>query len=525
MINDNPKTLIKKRSSRLIRSLGLWLTIGFFSLQSCDTHFAELNTNPDAISRVIPKYIFSKAQYDGARYNGNTEALLLGTMQYTTSYNDVAGFGSKYTAAVVFLSFSVFSNAYPNQINEIGEVIRVVKDDPAQTNLYAMARIWRVYCFSRITDLYGDVPYSQAGQGYSASVLQPAYDAQRDIYADMLKELDEAAQSLNAGNANTFETSDLIYGGNPDQWKKFAYSLMLRLGMRMTKADAVGAQAWVTKAVAGGVITAYSDIAKLNYTGSGQVINQNPIAYIMLRYNYLKADGTSNTEGGKYQQVFIDALKKNNDPRLPVISVVYANGAADTSVALQKGMPATINGAKPANFITYSEPNPKTLLRLAAPVLLFTAAETYFLLSEAALRGWYAAETAAALYEKGIRAAMQHWDLISGIKDVISKRRIDAYAASHALNVKGTFEAQMSQIYNQFWAGIFPDAQEVFANYRRTGYPALTPNNYPGNATGGRIFRRFLYPVSEQTLNAHSYKTAVARQGADDFMTPIWWDK
>src|SRR6218665_1470665 len=130
MINDNPKTLIKKRSSRLIRSLGLWLTIGFFSLQSCDTHFAELNTNPDGISRVIPKYIFSKAQYDGTRYNGNTEALLLGTIQYTTSFNDVAGFGSKYTAAVVFLSFSVFSNAYPNQINEIGEVIRVVKDDP-----------------------------------------------------------------------------------------------------------------------------------------------------------------------------------------------------------------------------------------------------------------------------------------------------------------------------------------------------------------------------------------------------------
>jgi hypothetical protein len=70
-------------------------------------------------------------------------------------------------------------------------------------------------------------------------------------------------------------------------------------------------------------------------------------------------------------------------------------------------MPATINGVKPADFVTYSEPNQKTVLRLAAPMLLFTAAETYFLLSEAALKNWYTAESASSLYEKGIRAAMQ----------------------------------------------------------------------------------------------------------------------
>jgi hypothetical protein len=83
----------------------------------------------------------------------------------------------------------------------------------------------------------------------------------------------------------------------------------------------------------------------------------------------------------------------------------------------------------------------------------------------------------------------------------------------------------MEQIYNQFWVGLFPDAQEVYNNYRRTGYPALVPNNYPGNATGGKIFRRLLYPTSEQTLNRSSYNEAVLRQGADDLMTRVWWDK
>ncbi|SKC50548.1 SusD/RagB family nutrient-binding outer membrane lipoprotein [Ohtaekwangia koreensis] len=513
------KLTIKKYTRVLLLAPSLLFT------QACDNGFEEINTNPDAVSEATPQYIFSKAQYDGARYSGNTASLLLGTMQYTTSYNDVAGFGSKYVASQSAQSSSVFNNAYPNQINEIGEVIKAVKDDPAQVNLYAVARIWRAYCFSRLTDLYGDIPYSEAGQGYNESIFQPAYDPQQAIYADILKELDEAAQSLDAGNATTFGTSDLIYGGDPTQWKKLAYSLMLRLGMRLTKVDAGNAQIWVTKAIAGGVITQYNDIAKLTYLGSGQDINKNPLALALLTDDYIKADGVSNTEGGKYQQVFIDSLKENNDPRLGVLAVVYVNGVADVTADIQKGMPATINGVKPADFVTYSEPNQKTVLRLAAPMLLFTAAETYFLLSEAALKNWYTAESASALYEKGIRAAMQQWDLISGTAGTISSGDIDTYVASHALNTGGTVDAQMAQIYTQFWMSIFPDAQEVFANYRRTGYPALVPNNYPGNATGGKIFRRFLYPVNEATLNTDSYSEAIGQQGPDDFLTRIWWDK
>jgi len=498
---------------------------GLLFIQACDKNFEEINTNPDAVSKVTPQYIFSKAQYDGVINSANSSKLLLGTMQYTTSYNDVDGFGSKYVAAQRSLSSVVFSSGYPNQINEIGEVIKAVKNDPTQVNRYAVARIWKAFCFSRLTDLYGDIPYTEAGQGYNKSIFQPAYDAQKDIYADLLKELDEAANSLDANNTTTFGTSDQIYSGDTGQWKKFAYSLMLRLGMRMTKVDATNAQVWVTKAIAGGVIVNYADIAKMTYIGSGQDINKNPMALDLLNSSYIKADGVSNTEGGKYQQVFIDSLKKNNDPRLSVLSVVYVNGIADATPAIQKGMPATINGQKPADFVTYSEPKQTTVLRLASPVLLFTVAETNFLLAEAALRNWYSGETAAALYEKGIRAAMQQWDLISGTTGTITSNQVNAYVSAHPLNTGATFEKQMEQIYNQFWTGIFPDAQEVFANYRRTGYPALVPNNYPGNATGGKIFRRFLYPVNEQTLNTTAYTVAVGRQGADDFLTRIWWDK
>lgn len=494
-------------------------------LTSCDNGFEELNTNPNAVTVPNTPYIFSKAIYDGAQYSGNKGALLFGLMQYTTSYNDVEGFGSKYVASQVNATGGVFTNAFPNQINEIGEVIKALKDDATRVNMYAMARIWKVYTFSRLTDLYGDIPYSEAGQGYNLSIFQPKYDAQSAIYPDMLNELEAAATSLNASSTASFGSSDLIYQGNITQWKKFAYSLMLRLGMRLSKVDATASQSWVTKAIAGGVIREYADIAKVSYLSGGQNINKNPIAWQLLNDNYLRADGTNNTEGGKYQDVFINSLKANNDPRLGVLSVVYVNGAASSDESIQKGMPANINGVKPANFVTYSEPKQTTVLKVDAPLLLFTVAEADFLLAEAALKGWYTTETAASLYEAGIRAAMRQWDLISGTTGTISQARIDSYVAAHAFKTSGTVAERTEQIYNEFWVGLFPDAQEVYNNYRRTGYPALVPNVYPGNATGGRIFRRFLYPVSEQTLNRVQYNAAVQRQGADDLMTRIWWDK
>jgi len=498
----------------------LLVLLGILATQSCTKNFDTLNVNPNASSKAVPQYIFTKAEYDGTARMAD---LLMGTMQYTTSFNDVAGFGSKYVLAQTQQTFAAFANAYPNEINELVEVIKAAGKDPSQVNLVAEARIWRVYCFSRLTDLYGDIPYSQAGQGYNSSIYKPAYDAQKDIYADMLKELDQAAGSLDDSKA-TFGVADLIYNGNTAQWKKFAYSLMLRCAMRMTKVDIASAQAWATKAIAGGVILNDADIAKVPYVGSGQDINKNPLANDLWNSDYIAQNGTTNTEGGKYQDAFISYLKTNNDPRLGVISIVYKGGVADTTSSIQKGMPSSLN-AKPADFVTYSEPNPKTILLLNSPRLVFTAAESYFLLAEAASRGWYSATSASSLYESGIAASMRQWAIIGGSAGAISNAQINTYISYHKFNSAGTLDEKMAQIYTQFWVGIFPDAQEVFATYRRTGYPALVPNNYVGNATGGKIFRRMLYPISEQNLNAASYAAAVARQGADDLLTRMWWDK
>lgn len=499
------------------------------ALPSCDKGYKSLNINPDAVSKPTPEYTFTLAEYEGAGYNGHYGSsgsnFLMGTMQYTTSYNDVAGFGSKYITSQINASSAAFTAAYPDEIDLLHIVIKTVTGNASRINELAEARIWRVYCFSKLTDLYGDIPYSQASLGYDSSNYKPVYDAQKDIYANMLSELDAAASSLDASKTVSYGTSDLIYGGNPAQWKKFAYSLMLRLGMRLTKVDIATAQTWVTKAIAGGVITADADIAKMSYLAGGQDINKNPLILDMWNADYIAQNGKTNTEGGKYADSWINYLQSTQDPRLPVISVVWVNGAPDTTSSKQKGMPQNLANQLPANFVTYSEPNPKTVLLLNAPRMLFTVAESNFLLAEAALRGWYNGSPAATLYQNGVQAAMRQWSIIAGPAGAISPAQVSAYLANNPYNAAGTFDQQMGQIYTQFWVSNFPESQEVYDNYRRTGYPALVPNNYPTNATGGQIFRRCIYPISEQNLNTANYQAAVVRQGADDLLTRIWWDK
>jgi hypothetical protein len=339
----------------------------------------------------------------------------------------------------------------------------------------------------------------------------------------MLKELDEAATAIDPVKTN-YGAADLIYNGDMTKWKKFSYSLMLRLAMRMTKVDIALSETWAKKAIAGGVITQDADVAKVNgYVPAGQDINKNPLALAMLNSDYIGANGSSNPEGGKFQDVFINYLKTISDPRLGVLSVVYVNGKADTTSATQKGMSSSLS-SKPADFVTYSEPNQSTILQLNSPYLLLTNAETSFLLSEAALRGWYSGASASASYENGISASMRQWSLF-GAAGTISTNQIQTYIKYHPLNTAGTFDNQMNQIYTQFWVGVYPNSQEVFATYRRTGYPALVPNNYVGNATGGKIFRRFLYPATEQNLNGENYQAAIARQGPDEFLTRMWWDR
>lgn len=499
----------------------------FVLLPACDNGLEELNKNPDAYTEVIPEYLFTKAQLDAVNNNyfGSAALTIGGSMQHFATYKEVPAAGDKYFNEGY--SYSHFTTAYPNEVNEIQEVIRAVSEKPEDVNKLSIARIWRVYIMHRITDLYGDVPYSEAGQGLTSKNFTPKYDEQSLIYADMLQELDQAALALNPAFPS-MGNSDLMYGGNVEKWKKFAYSLMLRLGMRLTKADAATAKTWVEKAIAGGVITSESDIALIGYVDGSQVASRNPIAQALLVGDYINPQSEDNVEGGKLAKTFIDHLKNTHDPRLNVISVVWVKNAtgvyvADTATALQQGMPNAAFNSKPGNFNIYSEPHPNTILKYDAPLIVLSSAEVNLLLAEAVLRGWYSGN-AAELYKTAVGAGMRNWAYF-GAPGVISSEKINAYLAQNPYPVGGTMEEQMEVLQTEKWVSLFLDEYEIFANWRRTGYPALTPTNYPGNLTGGTIPRRFVLPPAEENINGENFHEAINRQGPNRLTSRVWWDK
>src|SRR5687768_1761976 len=221
------------------------IAAGTLGLFGCDKNFEKINTDPTKLtsSTMNYAYLFTAAQLTTT---GNTDAnayedwrnnLIYGAtmIQHLASFTGYWG-GDKYTYNASYNS-AYWDMNYPNSVKNIVDVIENIKGNADHANFYQIARIFKVLMFHRLTDMYGDVPYSEAGLGYKTGNTKPKYDKQADIYADMLKELEDAASKLDPSKTNTVGAADLIYAGSVPKWKKLAYSLMLRLAMRQTKVD------------------------------------------------------------------------------------------------------------------------------------------------------------------------------------------------------------------------------------------------------------------------------------------------
>ncbi|MXV51866.1 SusD/RagB family nutrient-binding outer membrane lipoprotein [Pedobacter sp. HMF7647] len=542
---------MKKKYILIPALAGLLITAG------CDKNFEEINTDPTKLNSASMNYnfLFTTAElvtsgnsdanaYEDWRGNLIYASTMVQHLSSTTGY----WAGDKYTLNGGYLS-AYWDVNYPNSIKNITDIIENVKSNPNQTNFYNISRIFKVFMFQRMTDLYGDIPYSQSGQAYLSQNLTPVYDSQESIYADMLKELDEAAAALNAASPNTVGAADMLYGGDVSKWKKFAYSEMLRLAMRLIKVKPQDAKTWAAKAAAGGVMTAISDNAILQHpnlapqnnlaNGTGSVlISQDPNATRISKtfMDYLKSSGDPRTR-------FIATLVTpsnigtNTDPAVPGYDAnTNTIDYGDTTVTKQLGQPngydvtgtRGINTAPnwPGAQYKYSVVNRYTVARFEAPTFFLTAAETQLLLAEAAERG-YVSGSAATFYTAGVTAAMQQFaqynlGAVSGINVPASEI---AYFLSKNPYAGGA--AGISQINTQYWVASFGDEYEAWTNWRRSGIPALTPvAAYPGNATNGTIPRRYTYPTNEAAVNPQNYQDAVNRLSGGDKMTSrVWWDK
>lgn len=487
---------------------------------SCDNGFDELNTNKTALTVIDPVLLLNSAIINSSYTNGSSGGSVLiydmGVVQQIIS--PVAGVvtGANFNRENRPAAATIWQNYYQNVIRNTKEAIELTKDEPNRTNLKNMARIVQAYAFMVLTDEYGDIPYFQGGKGYREQTFYPIYDAQQDIYSDIIKELGEASDELDA--AATKVEADVLFSGNIAQWKKFGYSLLLRAGMRLSKADATTAQATVQKAFEGGVINSNSD--------NVMIIHDN---------NYRNGHGVTlnSTEGGNFYlaEPFVNYLKNTNDPRLSAIAVRYigALSAADQAAANnasilpadQVGMPIGSAEFNASTYGTYSQVDRRRMIKLTAPCFLLTAAQTQLLLAEAKQNDWITSATSEAeYYNNGVKLHMEQLGTYDA-GSTVSSADADAYLAANPFNPANALE----QINTQYWIASFLNGPEAFANFRRSGFPALIPNPSGGQDISSSFIRRLIYPSSEISVNSSNVQSAVSRMGGEKLDTRVWWDK
>src|SRR5690554_2809210 len=228
------------------------------SVSSCDKDFEEVNTNPLGITSIDPNFQLANAQYSSVLSTYNYEAEIV--QQIITPFGGVLA-GGNHNVIASSLN-SKWNSLYNGPVKNLVDVIRRVEGDETRTNLYNMARIMKAYDFMLLVDAYGDLPYTEAGLGFYEDNFLPKYDTQEAIYTDLLAEVEDATNKLDASKPSVNE--DLFYKGNISQWKKFGNSLLLRLGMRYSKLDPAKAEQIAKKAVdpaRGGVMSSNDDNA------------------------------------------------------------------------------------------------------------------------------------------------------------------------------------------------------------------------------------------------------------------------
>ncbi len=478
-----------------------------------DKGFDEMNINPTKAAQIDVNNKLASVflRTSGERYE-NWRASLIYSSMIVQHMSSTATYwtGNFYTRNDGYAT-SLFDRAYPQQVKEIEDIINQLNEEGNSGTAMGVARIWRVFIFHRLTDLYGDIPYSEAGKGYIEGILKPAYDAQEDIYMDMLSELEAGIGQL---GANTLGVSDLVYQGDVDKWRRFGNSLMLRLAMRLTKADAATAQAWATKAISAGTMSSNGDIAYIQHTLGPAGINKNGHGEVF------SADGNP-----RLSKTFVDFLQ--GDPRLPILGARRSDGSTNPAdlIGMPNGLTSGALEAKYGNDNTvYAEPNRGVITGEDAPMVFQTYAEVEFLKAEASTRGWISSD-AATHYNNGVKAAMQMLSMLYPNAAAISDAQVADYLAARPFDAANAME----MIHSQYWAATFLNEYEAFANWRRTGFPVLQPFGgeavYDGNVTNGTIPRRLIYPMSEESTNAENFAAALSRQGPNEFTTRVWWDK
>ncbi|OPC01833.1 hypothetical protein BAS09_13580 [Elizabethkingia ursingii] len=405
-----------------------------------------------------------------------------------------------------------------------------IKDRATTPETVALADIIKVAGFHRATDTYGPLPYS----GVKAGVVSTKYDSQQAIYDSFFKELDNAINVLttfsqNFPNSKILANYDLIYQGDIRKWIQFANSLKLRLALRIVYADPAKAKLYAESAVNHPIGVIKTADASAAIKSSPTNLIRNPISAICYLYDDVRM--------GANMESFLKGYK---DPRISSYFNQVTMGGTTGYFGIR-------NGIRISNKALYT-PFSTIKLEENSPLPWLTAAETYFARAEGALRGWNMGGAAKDLYETGVRTSFQQSGA-SGADNYLNDSSSTAAAyrdpasSSNNINTGSTllstitikwneadsFEKKLERIITQKWIAVFPNGQEAWSEFRRTGYPKIFPVvvNYSGGTIDtSKQIRRMPFPNSEYRDNPQGVASgATALGGPDNGGTRLWWDK
>ena len=485
----------------------IWLSFIAITIvfSSCKKELMDMNVDPNNPKSTDPDYVFTYSVANGLpSYTTEVNAGQWGLMYWVMYIAPMYGIEAGKEYQMSQSKDNLWSETYVNALNNAQEVIRLTKDNATLSNKYNIARIWKVILFQRLTDLWGDIPYSEALHGIDNYTLQPKYDTQQSIYYSLIDELKNSAESLDATKATFANGSDPIFNGDLTKWKKFANSLRFRLAIRISKVDPSYAQQVITDLQSVDLITSNLENAMYPYSNDN---NHNPFYEVISN-----GQATNKNNPSKF---FIDLLKSLNDPRIKV----YAKPTPESVVFGIPDYDGVPNLLQPsASQWSQYQSNKFNIsafgdffMRFDFPVPLISYSEVCFLKSEAALNGWYPG-SAQQFYTDGVNANISYYS-----DTAIHQNDINNYISSLPAV---SLENIITQKYISY---AYQNEFEAYAEYRRTGYPVL--KDYFGNTIDQANFpKRITYPVDELNLNSSNVNTAISHQGPDLQSTKLWWD-
>ena len=489
------------------------LAAGAMASTACQTDLTSLNTNPNSPTTAPAASLFTNAvATEAGRFAGNS---LSGTSLFAQHIAQVQ-YVDEDRGHIRPGAMDAFFGAYASELEDL-EKVAGIGAETKSPNTTGPARVMQAWAYQNMTDAFGDIPYSEALKGdVVGGPTKPKYDTQQSIYTALLKSLTDASATMKAGSTDVgLGGADPVYKGDMAKWLKFSNSLRARLAMRMSKADAARATTELAAAFAapGGVMTSNADIAAVAWPGDG--VFDNPWAA-----NFAGRDDH------RVSKTLLDTMNALLDPRIPIYAQPTKSDPTKY-VGLQNGLdnvtvtpffnttsrPGTIFYPGSTVYGTFGSAAGKK-----TPSFILTYAEVSFIQAEAANRGigGLTAAQAAGFYNAGVTASITQWGGTAAQAATYLAQPGVAYAGG---------AVGLQQIGLQKWISLFTQGTEAWSEWRRTGNPAsikMGPKAYTDTPT---IPRRFLYPVSEASVNLASLQAAIATQGADGYYTRVWWDK